>query len=874
MRLLRKLRLLFRKDHLDAEMAEEMQLHVDMQAARNRRSGMAAAEACFAAQREFGNIASIQQKAREQRGGVWLEHLQRDLRHGWRMIGKHPGLSAVIILSLGIGIGANTVIFSWLRGLVFRPLPGVPHATEVLLVEPRLESGSYPGASWLEYRDLQARLPAFESLLAYRSTPLNYGAPDREERAYGQFVSGNFFSALGMQPALGRLLRPDETDRAGGPAVVVISHDFWLARFGGSPDTLGKEILVNERRCTIVGVAPQGFRGMIVGLTFDLFLPATMVPELLRGSKELEQRENRGYSLAGRLRPGATSAGAGGQLDTALAALATEFPVSNGGVKGEVLAFWRAPRGAGRLLLGGLAVLQGFMLLVLAVVCANAANLLLARASARRREIGVRLALGARPGQILRQFLVESLLLGGLAAIVGTLLAWWGNEALRAVPLPGALPFKFDTRLEWAGLAFSLLLGPGCAFVFGLVPAVKSARTDAQLALRVARSSHGRSGLPRVLVATEVALALLVLMGAALMMRSFLETRTADPGFKAPGVLLGSYDLSGVGYDRAVGLSLTDDLLHRLTATPGVESAAIASWVPLDFHAMPSTTFTINGRTRSDGGQDRALGYSVTPGYFTVMGLPLVAGRDFTDLKDTAQPPQAVVNEEFVRRFLAGSPALGHQLATGGGNFEIVGVVRNSLYETFGEPLKPIVYFSYRERFRSSGELHVRWRNSEPGLAPDLRRLVREANPAITLHDIRTLTEHVDKNLFFRRIPARMFAVLGPLILFLAAVGIYAVVACAVAQRTTEIGVRLALGASSQRVVREIVRETLRVVWFGLAPAWFVAFVVMLHVRGGILNAPILLGVPLLLVAVAALAAWLPARRAAKVDPMVALRAE
>jgi predicted permease len=863
-----------RRQRFEAEMTDEMQAHVEMQAARHRAAGMDPDEARFAALRQFGNVASAQERVRAQRRGLWWDHLKRDLHHGLRLLGKAPGMSAVIVLSLAVGIGVNAVIFSWIDCLLFRPLPGVANTSRLLLVEPRSETGSYPGMSWPEYREVRERLPSFEELAAFRMLPVDYGAAGHEERAYAQLVSGNYFSTLELHPQLGRLLRPDEAATPGGAPVAVISHDFWQTRLAGAADILGREIRLNNRMVTIVGVAPPGFRGTVIGLSFDLWLPATLAPVLLGGSTELEQRDDRVYSAMGRLRPGTSIAQAGPELDTAMRQLAANYPASNGGVGAVILPFWQTPRGAAGLLLGGLEVLQGFMLLLLLAVCANAGNLLLARASARRREIGVRLALGARPGQIVRMLLTESAVLGALASGGGVLLAEWGTGALRAVPLPGGFPFKFDTDLRWDGLLLSVLAGLGCALLFGLAPALQAARTDSQLALRSARPAAGRSRLRSTLVALEVALALLVLVGAAMFARNFLESRTAAPGFKAEGVLLAGYDLAHSGYDRATGLARMDELLTRLASTPGVDTAAIASWVPLDFHAMPLAAFKLDGRDKPGGGLDRALTYNVTPGYFRTMEIPLVAGRDFAALTDTALPRQAVVNEEFVRRFLGDTPPLGHVIGGKNAGFEIVGVVRNSLYESFGEPAKPIIYFSYRDRFGLTGRLHVRTRGPEAALAPVLRRIVRETNPSVALFDVQTLTEHVDRNLFFRRIPARMFAGLGPLILLIAAIGMYAVVANSVAQRTTEIGVRLALGAAPGRVVRQILGESLRLVWLGLVPAWLIAVVVMLHVQAGALNLSVIVGVPALLVGVAALAAWLPARRAARVDPVIALRAE
>ena len=855
-------------------MSEEMRLHLEMQAERNVAEGMSAEEARFAARRAFGGVEQIKEQCREQRNWIWLDHLVRDVRHSSRVIFKAPFLSAVIVVSLGIGIGVNAVVFSWIRGVVLRPIPGVRDATQFLLVEPKTETGSYPGASWQEYRDLTERLPSFQELFAFRMVPLNFGEPGQEERVYSQFVSGNMFTALGMTPTKGRFLRSDEVNASGGAPVAVISHAFWMRHFAGVANVLGQTIRLNEHLITIVGVAPEGFQGTVTGLNFDLWIPATMTPVLMRDSQDLVSREARGFSMMGGLKSGRTVSRAQTELDAAMRELATSHPASNASVRGEILRYWQAPRGAPRFLFGALAALQGFTLLVLIAVCANAANLLLARATARRREIGVRLAIGARPWQVMRLMLTESVVLGMLAAVVGTFLAVWGSTALRAVPLPGGLPFKLQTDLDVGGLAFTLFLGLACSVAFGLVPAVQSARTDSQLALRASSPLSGRNRMRRVLVASQVGFALLVLVIAGLLLRSFLETRTADMGFKQEGVLLAAYDLTGSGYDGATGLSVIDELLGKVRAMPGVEAAAIANWIPLDFHGMPQTEFQLTGRVRTDGGHDRALTFNVTPGYFETMGIPLVEGRDFDPLTDTAHGPQVLVNEAFVRRYIGDGTALGRQLERRNRKYEIIGVVRDSLYETFGEPRKPLMYFSYRERFATYGQFHVRVRGAESALVPNLQRIIREVSPAMSVYDVRTLSEHVDKNLFFRRIPARMFSVLGPLILLLAAVGISAVVSYAVAQRTREIGVRLALGATGRRVVNEMVRESMRGVWLGIVPAWLLAVVVIMHLRGGTLNPVILVAVPALLLAVAWIASWLPARRAAKVDPMVALRCE
>ena len=799
--------------------------------------------------------------------------MMSDVRQAWRMIWRMPALAAVVILSLGVGIGVNTAVFSWIQAMVWNPIPGVGGAGAVQLVEPRAESGSYPGASWPEYRDLRDRMRTLPELFAFRMVPLSVGETGRPERTPALLVSANYFSALGLRPALGRFLRPDEAGRAGGAPVVVISYSYWQTRFDGAATVLGQTVRANDRPLTIVGVAPERFQGTITMLGFDLWVPATMAPELLAGSRELEDRGQRGYYVGGRLAAGATRTAAQTELDVAMRQLAHDHPESNKGVQAQVLAFWQAPRGPQQFLIGALAILQGVMLLLLLAVCGNTANLMLARASARHREVGVRLTLGAGPWRIVSLLLTENVLLALLGAGLGAAIAVWATEAMRAVPMIGSVPLKLQTGLDGASLAFALGLGLSCGLLFGLAPAAQLARLEPQAALRSGARTAGRHPMRDWLMATEVALALVVLMTAALFVRNFSDTLSTDPGFRREGVLLAEYDLSGRNMNDAAARDFTGRLLARLRALPGVESAAIANQVPLDIHGLALRGFTLEGRGRSDAAPGRALSNVVTPDYFRTMGIPLRAGRDFAAFDDQAAPAQAVVNEEFVRRFLANAEPLGRRLSNRERPYVIVGVVRNSLSESFGETPAPVMYFSYRDRPSVMGQIHLRTRPGNEALfAPEIERVVRDLDPTLPVYDVRTLTDHVDKNLFLRRIPARMFVVLGPLLLVLAAIGIYAVVSYSVSRRTTEIGVRLALGATARRVVSQIVGDTLRVVGAGALAGWLVMFLVALHLLGGVISLPVFAGVPLVLLCVAAFASWLPARRATSVDVMVALR--
>ena len=798
------------------------------------------------------------------------------MRHALRAIGRMPGLAAVVVLSLGVGIGVNTAVFSWIQAIVLKPIPGVDDSGRFYHVEPKSDTGTYPGLSWAEYRDLKPRLASIDELVAFRMAPLNVGQPGRTERTYAQLVSGNFFDALHLTAVAGRFIRSDEVERPGAEPVVVISYDYWQSHFAGSPNAIGQAIRVNDNQLTIVGVAPKDFQGTILALQFDLWVPATLAPALFAGSGELTERNQRGYSAMGRLRDGGDEARAAAEFSSAMRELAVTFPESNQRIGGELMPYWRAPRGPQMMFITALGILQGVMLLVLLAVCGNTANLMLARASSRYREVGVRLALGAGPGSVIRLMLAENLLLGLFGALIGILIAWWGTEALRAMPPYGAFPVRFQTSLDGIGLAFAVLLGVVSGLLFGAVPALQLGRIDPQQALRSGSKSSGRSSLRDGLMALQCGLALLVLVVAGLFFQSFVETRETNPGFRTEGLLLATYDLSGTVKNDDYPRQFATQLLDRLRRVPAVQSVALANSMPLDIHGLPMRGFTLEGRAQTTTQQELALSNIVSPGYFTTMGIAMVAGSDFVDMADRAAPRQVIVNEEFVRRYVAPADAVGRQLRSGDTTYTIVGVVRNSTYDAFGEPPTPAFFFSFRDRARYLGEIHLRAKpGAETLLASEVQRAVREIDASLPVYNIRTMAEHVERNLFLRKIPARMFAVIAPLLLALIAIGIYSVISYTVSQRTTEIGVRIALGATGDRVVRQIVKEGLLVVSGGLILAWVIAAMVQLHLFSGGPGAwKVLIAVPAVLFVVAGISCWLPARRATLVDPVVALRSE
>lgn len=800
------------------------------------------------------------------------------LKQAWRQIRQAPLVSVVVVASLAIGIGVNTSVFSWVQARLLRPLPGVSGSASLLLVEPRSDTGMFMGSSWLEYQDLRSRLTSLPNLIASRMTPAYIGESGTVERVFGVLVSDNYFSALDVQPAIGRTFLPADLSTDGREPVVVISFGLWQSRYEGAADVVGKTLRVNGRPLTIVGVTPKIFQGTTLGLNFDVWIPATMAPVVV-GSRELRSRGSRGYLLMGRLAAGASREDAEREVAGVMQELAQAYPDSNNNVTSSVLAFWESPRGPQRMMATALVVLQAVVLILWLAVCGNTANLILAKTSGRYRDVSIRLALGATPGRIRTLLLTETMVLGLAGAMLGAVMAVWGTRVLMVLPMTG-LPIRFQTEMDGGGLLFAMALGVASGLIVGAGPAWQLSRLQAQAVFRASVTTSGRSGLRNGLMAAQVALAVVVLVVAGLFIESFRETRTTDPGFTRDGVLLAAFDMSGRPSAIAGSRVLADRIIADLSRVPGVEGVAVSSSVPLDIHGLPGRVFVVEGRARADGELDQSLSNTVTPGYFATLEIPFLAGRDFAPLTDTDAPPQVIVNEAFVRRYVdADAPlesVLGRSIESRARTQMIVGVVATTLSNAFGEPPTPALYFSYRDGAPPLGEIHVRTRpGSEMAMIPDVRRAVQSVDPELPVFNVRTMTQHVDTNLVFRRVPARLFVILGPLLLVLVAAGIYAVVSYATSLRTTEIGVRLALGATPARLVAESVTSSMRVVIAGAVTGWMLVFAgVTAIMPSATSDLTSFVGVPLLMLAVAAVACWIPSRRCATVDPLVSLRNE
>lgn len=800
------------------------------------------------------------------------------LRSAFRHLVHAPYLSAVIILSLAIGIGANIVVSSWLRQSLFEPLPGV--SSPIMLVEVRNDVGSYSGSNWLEYQDLREMLPSLSGLAAHRLRTLNLGDTERDARIQAEYVSGNFFSILGVRPALGRFFLPEETSQPGSAAVAVISHAMWQNHFQGAPEAVGHTLKLNGRAFSIIGVTPPDFHGAYNNLGFDIWVPLTMAGGLVPATTELTNRRTRPYHLLAQVRPGVTSAQVQAELDRAASKLAAFHPESNRSFFFELLPVWRSPR-SGAIMVGSLATLQTFALLILIVVCANTANLLLARATTRRREIGIRLAVGAGPRQIVVQLLTESLLLALLGTGLGLICALWGFDLLKQMQVPTAVQLSFNPHVDWFSLFFATGVGGACGLLFGLAPALQLARTDVLGCLRGSRGlSSGRSLLRDLLVGAEVTVALVVIVLAGLFLKSYYNSRKIDSGYDTDRVLLANVDLAGRGYNQRNGTAFLTNLLPLLSALPGVESVSAASAVPLDVRGLPYDNIRVEGRPDDPAHPVQILFSNITPGHFTTLGVPFVDGRDIAPLDRSDVPFDAVVNEEMARRCWPDTSPLGRRFESDGIYYTVAGVVRNAKYVTLAETPKPAAWLTLRAHNVFSPTLHLRVASGTPALLlPAIRQIVRSLDPDLALTYTLTLAQHVEDNLVLQRMPARMLSVLGPLALLLAAIGLYAVIAYSLAQRLQEIGVRLALGATPQEVVRMIIWQGLRVMIAGAAIGLALSFVAGFLLKDVLVGVPlgdplIYGGVPALLLGVAVLACWLPARHAAKVDPIVALRSE
>ena len=802
---------------------------------------------------------------------------------------KSPGFTLVAVLTLAVGIAAGTTVFSWIDNVLVRPIPGVTNGHELLSFESLTPNGEFMDTSYPDYRDQRDHLTLLSGLAMIRPTALSIGEEDHAERIWGELVTGNYFSVLGVKPALGRFFSPEEYgDKQGGYPVAVIGYSLWKRRFSADPGAIGSTVRVNRQPLTIIGVAPPEFRGSMAGLAFEAWVPVAMGAQLNTMPEwMLRDRHSRILKGLARPKPGVSVQQANAEVSALAAQLAREHPDVSQGVGATLLPMWKAHIGAQSLLLAPLEILMAVCGVVLLIVCANVANLLLARATARHKEFGVRLALGAGRGRLVRQLLTESLLLALMGALAGAPLAMGMAQLLGYLVPAAGLPIALDVQMNGDIFAFTMLLCVMACLVSGTAPALHTARAGLNEGLKDGGrgGSAGKSSrrLRGLLVVSEVALALVAIVGAGLFARSFQLARQIRPGFDPGHVLVANLSLTTAGYAIPDLKQFCVRLRGRLESQPGIAGVTYADHVPMGFDSGPWEELEIEGYKKGRGENMQIYRNVVAPGYFKVLGIPLLLGRDFTeqdDLSKTAKPVM-IVNETFARRYFGGGYPIGRKVHGWTSWFTVVGVVKDSKYLTPNEAPRPYFYVPFQQVYRADQGIAVYVRASGDPMQAlgTLRREVRGMDPNVSVYDAMPLTEFISASLFVQKIAAWLLGVLGVVALVLAAVGLYSVMAYSITQRTHEIGIRLALGAKAGDVLGLVVRQGMAMTAGGLLVGVAVAAAVTRLVSGLLVNVsatdPLIFGgAALFLAAVALAASYLPALRAMRIDPNTALRSE
>lgn len=887
------LRRLVRKDSAERELDDEVQHFIEMGTRERIREGMTRAEAERAARLELGGVEALKEDVRTSEWESVVETVARDVRYGARALRRNPGFTAAAVLTLALGIGANTTIFSLVNAVLLRPPPHVREPSRIVSLFTSDYSGPpYGTSSYPDYEEFRKQRELFDGVAMFTPRGVGVGEADDMERAGLETVSENYFDVLGVRAAAGRFFVAEE-GRIGTPlAVAVIGYDLWQRRFAGNLSLVGSTIRLNGRPFTVVGIAPKGFSGSLRGLSADVWIPVTAAALLGGdGATGLAQRGNRSFFVFARLAPGVDlpRAQAGMQV------LARQLHAS-------YTDMWKDVTGAGRRIsllpesqtrvppqirgpaLGFVALLMGTVGLVLLVCCANVASLTLARATGRGKEIGVRLSLGASRRRIVRQLLTESVLLAGIGGALGILLAVWATRAMMAFHPPLPVRISLDLGLDARVLTFTLGAALLTGVLFGFAPALRASRPDLVSVLKGTGGSAAVAGrriaLQSVLVVSQIVMSLLLVIAALLFVRSLQAASAIDTGFRSERLLL--VDAAPrPGADSAVDEALVAQRMQeRIAALPGVRAVSWTGAAPLGLESSRRGVVVEGYKPRQ--GEDMEYHYNhVGPSYFETMGIEMRRGRAITAADRRGAPQVVVVNEAFARRFWPGQDPLGRRLSTSGagGPFaEVVGIARDSKYVSLTEEPRPFMYFSALQE-RSSTTLLVRTSLSPRSEFAAIQREVLAIAPDWSLLNVRTMDEQIGTSLLPQRVAGGVLSLFGMVALTLAAVGLYGVVAYSVAARSREIGVRVALGARRRDVLRLVLTQGVTLVVIGLAigipAAWGVTRLLSSFLIGATAADAIAFGAAsLLLAATSLLASWIPARRAAAVDPVAALRRE
>ena len=867
---------LFRKAGVERDLDDELRGYVELLTEEKMRAGLPPEAARRAARVEAG-VEHVKEEVREARAGAWIESLVRDVRYALRGLRRNPAFAATAVWSVGLAIGASTIVFTWTERLVTRPLPAIPESGRLVRISTAGPAGDAWGVSYPDYLDWRIGARSLEGVTVQTMVDLGVSAGGRRVRVWGAATSWDYFDVLKVRPTLGRAFLP--SDEAAGPTAV-ISRRLWLTLFGGDSSVAGRAVEINGHTATVIGVAPFRFTGAEPTVNMDVWLLAQHYELVSCSHDVLASRGARSFSALARLRPGVSIEEARGEISSILHRVAATQSVGRPtGALLTPLHGW----GSESWLSRASAALLAVTLVVVLIACANVANLLLARAASRRRETGIRLAVGAGRARLVRQWLVESAVLAAGGGGLGLLLAELGKGLILSAPASD-LPIGIELFMDARGVAFVLGLTGAATLLIGLVPALRASRVDLVPALRsgAVGGAPGRGRLEGAVVISQVALCVVCLVFAGLFLRAARRVLTADLGLREPRqVLVFTERLYVAGYDCATGSRFTERMMARVRAVPGVRLASVATYLPLG----ASTPGSVPGLgVRSDSGpvvERRGVPFStVGTDYFETVGTPILRGRGFLEGDGRIGSPVAVVNEAFAGRFWPGEDPLGKRFSMYGVWLEVVGVARDARYTSLDGPAQPFFYLAATRSYAPEIAVIIRTDADPRGVRERVRRALADLDPRLSFGEGRTLWEHIGAATWGLRLGAWTLGTAGALALLLCAVGLYGMLAYTVAQRTREIGVRIAVGAGARDVFGLVVLRAMCLTWIGLGAGVALSFAAWRLLRGWQLlpadgpDAVLIGAVVLVLAGVALLAAWIPARRAARVDPVIALEAE
>ena len=898
-----RLRSLFRRTQADQELDDELRDHLERKTEEYLAQGMTQEEARRRARLELGGMEQTKEKCRDARKVNWIQDFLQDLHYGVRMLCKSPGFTAVAVLTLALGIGANTAIFSLMNALMLRELPVESPEKVFLFGDGRAGGSSDEIAStqlysyWF-YREARASNHSFSELSAAMSLMFNgmHGTVANGETLEPmnvQLVSGTYFSMLGVNPLLGRTFTVADDGQEGAHPDALISYSWWKRRFAGDSEVLGKTITFRSTVYSIIGVAPPEFFGTMVGQSPDLWIPLSMEKQVSPGWNGLDDKRFESLYIFGRLKTGVGAAQAQAEVNLLAqqlwrGAIGGKLSAADDEqIKHSYIELTPAARGISRLRFEfsqPLKILMGIVALVLLIACANIANLLLARGTARQREISVRVAIGAGRMRLIRQMLTENLVLAALGGALGIWFAWWAGRALLTLVSTGNEPPPLNLAPDARVLAFTLAISIATVVLFGIAPALSGTRLNLTNGLREGKGSvrAGRATMASALIISQVALSLVLIVGAGLFLRTIINLENVPTGFNKENVLLFSIDPVGYKEDARL-LNLYHSIEERVGAEPGVKSASISFFT---FNQGEwDENVTVEGGTQLPTGIENDVTENVVgPGYFSAMEIPILAGRVFSTQDTAASPRVAVINETMAKRYFQGGSPIGRHFGRGGdlkhaGDFKVIGVVKDAKYIGLREHLRAAAYYPYTQDTRYYYNLVVRYSGSARLIPGEVRAAVSEVDPRLPLVFQSTLVEQVDRSMRSSSLVGKLSTFFGLLAAFLACIGIYGLMSYAVTRRTQEIGIRMAIGAGRGEVLRMVMREVTTLVGIGLVTG------IPAALAAGRWAASLLFGLrpadPLTFVAaifamlgVGLFAGYLPARRATRVDPIVALRYE